>query len=71
MDVTVIFKGGSMDGVEITYQSLMSPTNAEQLIVRSTQISEWGRRAEHEVYTFVYSLLSWVYDHNMEVVEEE
>ena len=74
MGETVFFKGGSMDGIGIFYDLDCEPAEGEMIIVQSDYdknrtIGFWLGKTS-EVYKFVQSLNSWVYDHESEVVEE-
>ncbi|KKK76503.1 hypothetical protein LCGC14_2862990 [marine sediment metagenome] len=75
MSAIVVFKGGSMDGIEITYETCCKPDDKETMIIQSdynknNPIGYWlGSLAE--VYVLVSALNSWVYDHESEVVEED
>ena len=73
MGTTVVFKGGSMDGTEISYETCCMPGDGETTIIRSGvnengPIGFWlGKK--NEVYVYICTLNSWVYDHESEVVE--
>ena len=67
----VVFKGGTMDGAEITYQKGFYPEHDEEIIVKSNHLDTWGCLPSDEVYRYFSILRSWVYDHEMEVVAED
>ncbi len=67
MGVTVVFKGGSLNGIEITYETCKLPDDREEIFVRTQ--GSWDRDY-NEVYVYVQELRSWVYDHTSEIVVE-
>ncbi len=75
MGITIVFKGGPMNGTEITYQNIFAPEEGEVIFVKSNSshggpIEIWVGRSR-EVYKYVRDLQSWVYDHESKVIEEE
>ncbi len=72
MGPTAVFKGGSMNGTEITYQECYQPEDGETTIINMHQLNMHGYDcAPKEVYIFALELNSWVYDHQSEVVETD
>lgn len=83
MKTTVVFKGGPMDGTEITYENTtFLPQEGEVIFVSngraynhpfvSPQVpSAYWMDFVRKVYVYVESLRSWVYDHEYEVTDEE
>ena len=75
MRVTAIFKGGSMDGTEIAYESGQVPNDDESIFVNSKRTEsksiDFWPFSVCEVYRYSQSLHSWVYDHEHEAVNEE
>ena len=71
MDTVVVFKGGFMDGIEITYLPGCCPDEGEVILVHRPSPDPWNLGQKNEVYVFVSDLFSWVYDHESEVVEKE
>ncbi len=74
MGVTVVFKGGSMNYIEITYEAGGSPDDREEIFVKSNcspggPIGFWIGPTT-EVYVYFQELHSWVYDHTSEIVVE-
>ena len=75
MNITVVFKGGSMDGTEIIYEVCGTPSEGDVIFVKgncscNNSISFWVDNT-CQVYTYVQKLHSWVYDHECEVVNEK
>ncbi len=69
MNITVVFKGGIMNGTEITYEVYETPQDGKVIFVKSNDFGYFG--ASHQVYVYVQKLHSWVYDHEQEVVNEK
>ncbi len=67
----IIFKGGSMNGIGITYPSGSYPESNSEIIINLDHASEFFGEKPGEVYCYAVSLRSWVYDHEMEVVAED
>ena len=70
VDRIVVFKGGVMDGTEITYQEGGFPENKEEMFVKSSRRDFWFGTPD-EIYIFSSDLSSWVYDHENVIVEGE
>ena len=61
----VVFKGGSMDGTEITYQEEENqPVNEDVMFIETPYIDK------RQVYVYIANLFSWVNDHESVVIEE-
>ncbi len=72
MAVTAVFKGGAMNGIEMTYEVCKAPGTDEEMCIRTKDWNVYGAIATcDEVYVYIQDLQSWVYDHRHEVVEEE
>ena len=71
MNEPMIFKGGSMNGTEITCTRGVHSMDGDEVIIQNFSAS-WACTAK-EVYIFVEALNSWVYDHKHEgkTVEDE
>lgn len=61
----VVFKGGSMNGIELSYLNRNDLIDMDEIVIR--QPGGFAR----EIYTYVRELSSWVYDHEHEMAEGE
>lgn len=70
MGITIVFKGGSMNGIGINYQEGRGPKYGEEITIGKPSRG-FHFRDTGQVYEFIGDLNSWVYNHECELAREE